>query len=654
MESTLPTLYQEQIHKTKYARWIDDLNRRENWHETVDRYLAFMEQQMEDHGTPIDHETIEDLRQGIINCDVMPSMRAMMTAGLALDRDHVAAFNCSYLTINRLHAFDEAMYILMCGTGVGFSVERQYINQLPEVPQLYETDDIISIADSKIGWASGLRRLISLLYAGSIPRWDTSKVRPAGSRLKTFGGRASGPGPLEDLFRYVVETFRNAQGRKLNSIECHGIMCKIGEVVIVGGVRRSALISLSNPSDDRMRDAKSGEWWNNHPEFSLANNSAAWTEKPSMERFIEEWTALIKSKSGERGIFSREAAQRHIRNLGRRDYKHEFGTNPCSEIILRDRQFCNLSEVVLRPQDDLPDIERKVRLATILGTLQATFTNFRYLSTQWSRNTEEEALLGVSLTGIMDHPIFNLKASHAQLSVTGISEDELAFDQQFISLPKVLSHLKQIAIDTNAEWADKLGINRSAAITCVKPSGTVSQLVDSASGIHPRYAQYYIRTNRGSKNDPVAQFLAYSGVPYEDDVMSPQNWVFSYPIKAPEGSVVVDDVSALEQLDLWLVYAIHWCEHKPSITVYVREDEWLEVGAFVYRNFHLMSGISFLPRSDHTHQQAPYQEISREQYEDAVANMPQYFDWSQLEQFEKEDTTENMKDLACTAGVCEL
>lgn len=644
MTNSLPTLYQQQIHKSKYARWVDSLGRRETWPETIERYLDNVVRAPAAN-LGLDLGTVEDeLREAFLNTDVMPSMRAMMTAGRALERDNVAGYNCAYLAINRVQAFDEAMYILMCGTGVGFSVERQEIANLPEIPTLYPSETTIVVRDSKIGWATALRELLKLLYGGSIPNIDTSKVRKAGTRLKTFGGRASGPGPLEDLFRYIIETFQAAQGRKLNSIECHGIMCKVGDIVVVGGVRRSALISLSNPSDDRMRDAKSGAWFDDpaREHFGLANNSAAWTEKPSVERFIEEWTALIKSKSGERGIINREGLKAQVARNGRRDPNHEFGTNPCSEIILRDRQFCNLSEVVARSTDSFDDLKRKVRLATILGTFQSTFTDFRYLSKQWQKNCEEERLLGVSITGIMDHPVLS-------------ADDETAQYHWGKDLGEALEELRQVVIDTNVEYAEKLGIDPATAATCVKPSGTVSQLVDSASGIHTRYSKFYIRTNRGSKNDPVSQFLMMEGIPVEDEIKHPDStWVFSYPQKAPEGAIVRDDITALDQLRLWLVYAEHWCEHKPSITVYVREDEWLEVGAFVYKHFDLMSGVSFLPHSDHIYPQAPYQEITKDQYEELVAAMPTDIDWARLEAFETEDTTENSKELACTGAACEL
>ncbi len=637
-EVQLPTLYQEQIHKSKYARWRDDLGRRETWTETVDRYLRAMAEKVVDQGDHLSEQEYDALRSAILNLKVMGSMRAVMTAGPALNRDNVAGYNCSYLTVNRPHAFDEAMYILMCGTGVGFSVERQYVQKLPEVPdELFESDTTIVVKDSKQGWAKALRSLLSLLWSGEIPKWDMSRVRPAGARLKTFGGRASGPQPLEDLFRYAVETFMAARGRKLTSLECHGLMCKVGDIVVVGGVRRSALISLSNPSDDRMRDAKSGQWWDTHPEYALANNSAAWTERPSMERFMDEWSALVKSKSGERGIVNRAGMQAHVARTGRRDPNHEFGTNPCSEIILRDRPFCNLSEVVARPHDTVGSLKEKVRLATVRGCIQTCFTDFRYLSAQWKKNCEEERLLGVSITGIMDCGLLNGR--------TGLHSD----------LEHLLDDLRTTAIETATVWADRLGIEVPTAITCVKPSGTVSQLVDAASGIHPRYAPYYVRTNRGHKTDPVCQFLQWSGIPNEDEVLHPDSTlVFSYPMKAPKGAVTRNDVTALEQLELWLTYQEHWCEHKPSITVYVREDEWLAVGAFVFEHFDRMSGVSFLPHSDHTYQQAPYTEVDEDAFAGLLAQMPDSLTWEAMVGFEGEDGTTGSQELACTAGACEV
>ena len=577
---------------------------------------------------------VAQLQEAILNLEVMPSMRAMMTAGKALERDNTAGYNCSYLPVDDLKSFDEAMFILLCGTGVGFSVERQYIQKLPDVPTLFQSETTIVVKDSKEGWAKAYRQLIALLYSGEVPKWDVTRVRPAGTKLKTFGGRASGPAPLEDLFKFTISTFTNAQGRKLSSLECHDIMCKIGEVVVVGGVRRSAMISLSNLSDDRMRHAKSGQWWEKHPQRALSNNSVAYTERPDMETFLREWSALVESKSGERGIFSRPASKKQAAKNGRRDPDYEFGTNPCSEIILRPYQFCNLTEVVVRASDTYEELERKVKLATILGTVQSTLTHFPYLRKIWKDNTEEERLLGVSLTGILDNESMTSK-NHG--------------------LKDLLTQLRSVAVDTNADWAGKLGVGVSAAITCVKPSGTVSQLVDSASGIHPRHSHYYIRTVRGDNKDPLTQFMKDQRIPSEPDVMKPdQTTVFSFPTKSPDGAVTRNDMTALEQLETWLVYQRHWCEHKPSITVTVRDEEWLDVGAWVYRHFDEVSGVSFLPHSDHTYRQAPYQEITKTEYETLMSVMPEKIDWSKLADYEQEDNTKSSQTFACTGDVCEI
>ena len=574
------------------------------------------------------------LKENILNLNLVPSMRAMMTAGAAMERDNTCAYNCSYLPVDDPKAFDEAMFILLCGTGVGFSVERQYIGKLPEVPdELFESDTTIVVSDSKEGWAKSLRQLVSLLYAGEVPKWDTHKVRPAGAKLKTFGGRASGPAPLEDLFQFTCETFKAAKGMRLSSIQCHDLMCKIGEVVVVGGVRRSAMISLSNLSDDRMRHAKSGNWFDVDPQRGLANNSVSYTEKPDMETFLREWTALVESKSGERGIFSRVASKKQAAKNGRRDPDYDFGTNPCSEIILRPNQFCNLTEVVARYDDTFETLEEKVHLATILGTIQATYTKFPYLRKVWKRNTEEERLLGVSMTGIMDNKLVSTNK--------GAKE--------------ILEQLREVSIQTNKEFSKKLGIEQSAAICAVKPSGTVSQLVDSSSGIHTRHSQFYTRTVRGDSKDPLTQFLIDSGVPYEPCVMKPDTTVvFSFPTKAPKGCVTREDVDAIQQLEIWLMYQRHWCEHKPSVTITVREHEWLEVGAWVFKHFDEMSGVSFLPHSDHSYKQAPYQEITKEKYEEAIADMPTDIDWAYLSKYELEDTTVGSQTLACSGDSCEI
>jgi ribonucleoside-diphosphate reductase alpha chain len=620
--------YQQFIHKSRYARWMPEEKRRETWEETVQRYVDFWVNRGQ-----LDKKTAKRLYNGIHSLKVMPSMRCMMTAGEALDKDNVAGFNCSYLHIDSPRSFDELMYVLMCGTGVGFSVERNFINKLPMVAEsFHKTDSVIVVSDSKIGWASAFRELIAMLYAGKVPQWDVSKVRPAGARLKTFGGRASGPEPLVDLFNFCIEVFTKATGRKLTSIECHDICCKIADIVVVGGVRRSALISLSNLSDPRMAKAKMGDWWRSEGHRRLANNSVAYTEKPDFESFLSEMQNMYESKAGERGIFSRVAAQKIAARNGRRDAEQDFGTNPCSEIILRSNQFCNLSEVVVRANDTKATLKEKVELAAIIGTLQATLTDFRYLRKLWQRNTEEEALLGLSLTGIMDHKVLSNDTASA----------------------KWLEDLKDVAIKTNKAWANKLGINQSVAITCVKPSGTVSQLVDSASGIHPRFSKHYIRRVRSDAKDPLAQFMSAGGFPVEQDIMSPASLVYSFPVKSPETSVTVKQVGAMEQLKLWKAYQNHWCEHKPSITVYYTDDEFLEVAQWIWNNFDLCSGISLLPVSDHVYQQAPYEDISEDKYQELVQQMPVGVNWNDLEHFEQEDNTTGSQELACTGGACEI
>ena len=629
MDNFLPTDYQAFIHTSRYARWLDDEQRRESWPETVTRY-------MDNIVAPyVKKDSVYgEIEQAILNLEITPSMRAMMTAGAAAARDNICMYNCSYIHVDHPFAFDEAMFVLLCGTGVGFSVERQFVSKLPEVPDLYESDTTVVVKDSKEGWAKAYRQVLSLLWAGEIPKWDVSKVRPAGSRLKTFGGRASGAGPLVDLFNFTVQTFKNAQGRRLSSIECHDIMCFIGQIVVVGGVRRSAMISLSNLSDDRMRHAKSGQWWNEAAYRALANNSVSYTEKPDAETFMREWLALVESKSGERGVFNRDASKNQAKKYGRRDPNHEFGTNPCSEIILRSGQVCNLTEIVVRATDSIESLERKVRLATILGTIQSTYTKFPYLRKMWRNNTEEERLLGVSLTGVMDNPLMTLKNK---------------------GLDETLSHLRKVAVDTNAEWADRLGINVSTAITCNKPSGTVSQLVDSASGIHARHNDYYIRTVRGDNNDPLTAMMKDQGIPAEPCVFNPDTTtVFSFPMKAPNAAVTRTDMSAIEQLETWLAYQRHWCEHKPSVTCTVRDSEWIEVGAFVYKHFDEMSGVSFLPHSDHTYQQAPYQDCTADEYKALLKEMPKKIDWTKLSAYEKEDSTKSSQTFACTGDSCEI
>jgi len=630
LRNYLPTDYQNFIALSRYARWKEDEQRRENWSETVDRYFNYMSDHLKNnHSYTVTKALKEKLTEQIMSLGVMPSMRALMTAGPALDRCHVGGYNCSYIPVDSPRSFDECMYILMCGTGVGFSVERENVDKLPIVNEHFEdSTTIIKVADSRPGWAKALRELIAMLYVGQVPTWDTSEVRPAGARLKTFGGRASGPAPLIELFHFCIQKFKGAKGRRLFPIECHDLMCKIGEVVVVGGVRRSALISLSNLGDDQMRHAKSGQWWENEGQRALANNSVAFKGKPEMGTFMREWTSLYESKSGERGIFNRKAAQVKASENGRRDAEHYFGCNPCSEIILRPYQFCNLTEVVCRVTDDLASLKEKVRMATILGTFQSTLTNFKYLRKIWKDNTEEERLLGVSLTGILDCPIWN---------------------------EEILQILKDVAVETNKKMAKDLGIPQSTAITCVKPSGTVSQLVDSASGIHARHNDYYIRTVRGDNKDPLTQFMKDSGIPSEPCVMKPDSTtVFSFPMKSPSGATTRTEMSAIEQLEYWLMFQRHWCEHKPSVTVSVKEDEWMKVGAWVYDNFDEVSGISFLPFSDHTYAQAPYQDITGEEYEKLYKQMPESIDWSKLADYEKEDTTSGGRELACTADACEM
>lgn len=629
-DNYLPTDYQTFIATSRYARWLPKENRRETWSETVGRYMDNVVRRV----LPKEEEkTIKKLEEMILNLEIMPSMRMLMTAGEALDRDNTCAYNCSYIAVDDPKAFDEAMMILLCGTGVGFSVEQQYVQELPEVPEkLFQSKDVIVVHDSKEGWSKAFRKLMAMLYSGEIPTWDLSNIRPAGSRLKTFGGRASGPEPLDRLFRFTADIFKKAAGRKLTSLECHDILCEIGDIVVVGGVRRSAMISLSDLTDDRMRHAKTGRWWETEKQRALANNSAVYTEKPTIETFLREWLSLIESKSGERGIFSREAARKHAGRSGRRDTDYEFGTNPCSEIILRPNQFCNLTEAVVRATDTEATLKYKIEMATILGTVQSTFTNFPYLRKIWKRNTEEERLLGVSLTGIMDNRLTNKPTA------------------------KFLEGLREVAIQSNKKWAEKLNINPSTAITCVKPSGTVSQLVDAASGIHARHSAYYIRTVRGDIKDPLTRFMMDQGIPNEPEVNHPKDTVvFSFPIKAPDGCITRNDMDAIEQLEMWKMYALYWTEHKPSVTITVRDDEWLRVGAWVYENFDICSGISFLPHTDHVYEQAPYQECSKEEYLKMAGRMPVRVEWSKVSDYEKEDNTAGSQTLACTGeGYCEI
>ena len=636
--NTLPNDYQNFIALSRYARWLPEKNRRETWKETVARYFDFMEVHLKENtNQELIPKTRKILEDAVCNLEVMPSMRALMTAGKALEDNNIAGYNCAYLSVDHPKSFDEALYVLMHGTGVGFSVERQFVTKLPEVPEeMVDVDDVIVVQDSKEGWQSAFRKLITYLYDGEMPKWDFSKIRPKGSRLKTFGGRASGPEPLLDLFNFATNLFKDAVGRKLTSYECHRMMCKIAEVVVVGGVRRSALISLSNLTDERMRNAKSGQWWSETPEMALSNNSVCYTEKPDIGIFMKEWTSLYESKSGERGIFNREAAIKQVESIGRRDTDHDFGCNPCSEIILRDGQFCNLTEIVVRAEDTQRDILRKARLATTLGTFQASLTNIKRLRPKWVKNTEEESLLGVSLTGIMDNSFMN-----------GSVDKE--------ALPKFLEKVRKEVVEINAHWSELLGINQATATTAIKPSGTVSQLVDSASGIHTRHNDYYFRRVRADAKDPIAQLMEDQGIPCEADVMKPNSVkVFTFPMKAPEGAVLRNERTAIEQLELWLIYQRHYCEHKPSVTVSVREHEWMQVGAWVYEHFDEVSGVSFLPHSDHSYQQAPYEDCTKKEYNELAKKMPKSVDWDLISEYELTDTTVGTKTLACTGSVCEL
>jgi len=644
----LPTTYQEYIHLSRYARWDYDKGRRETWDETVERYFNFFSEWLEEkHDYKLENGERAELENAVKELKVMPSMRCLMTAGPALKKENTAGYNCSYVKVDSPRSFDEILYVLMNGTGVGFSVEEEYTAQMPVVPdELYETDTTIIVADSKLGWAKAFKELVSLLYGGHIPKWDVSKVRPAGSPLKTFGGRASGPEPLVDLFNFTINTFRGATGRKLKPIECHDIVCKTAEIVVVGGVRRSALISLSDLNDREMRFAKSGQWWEQDVQRALANNSVNYKEKPDVGTFMREWLSLYDSKSGERGIYNGLSAKRAVERLNeryrdgsgdyirRRDAREDFGTNPCSEIILRSREFCNLSEVVVRRRDTRESLKAKVKHATILGTFQSTLTEFKYLSREWKRNCDEERLLGVSLTGIMDNPLTNG-------SKNGLKE--------------LLEELRDVAYETNKEWADRLGIPHAAAITCVKPSGTVSQLVDSASGIHARHNPFYIRTVRADNKDPLCKLMQEMGFPNEPDVTKPDHTtVFSFPMKSPKDAVFRMDMSALEQLELWKTYQESWCEHKPSVTISVKEDEWVDVAAWVYENFDSISGISFLPFSEHVYRQAPYQDCTEEEYNEALEQMPKNVDWAELSKYESQDYTVSSQELACVAGGCEV
>lgn len=626
--------YRAFIAKSRYSRWIEEENRRETWTETVDRFISFM--RSTEAGKKIGKATWNEIRTAILNHDVMPSMRGLMTAGKALERENLAQFNCSFIAVDDVRAFDEALYVLMNGVGLGFSVESQYVSQLPTVNEHFETTGTtIVVEDSKAGWARAFRELLAMLYAGQIPVIDVTRVRPAGARLKTFGGRASGPQPLVDLFDFAIGIFKNAAGRKLTPIECHDLMCKVGDVVVVGGVRRSALISQSDLHDYEMAKAKSGAWWEATGYRRLANNSAVYYKKPSVGEFVHEWGNLYESRSGERGIINMEG----LRNSGlapRRDLSQIQGLNPCAEILLRSKQLCNLTEVVVKADDSIDDLRRKVELATILGTVQSSLTNFKYLRKIWRDNCEEERLLGVSLTGQFGHRTLS--------GQDGLEE-----------LSRSLDILREAAIETNEKYAKRLGINISTAITTAKPSGTVSQLTNSSSGMHPWHNDYYFRTVRADNKDPLTQFMKDVGIPNEPDVMAPDTTtVFTFPIAAPEGAVTRTDISAVEHLEIWKVYKTHWTEHNPSVTINVKEDEWIEVANWVYNNWEFIGGISFLPYDTGTYKQAPYQDCTSTDYHQWNEEMPKSIDWTWLSDYETEDTTSGSQALACTAGNCEV
>ena len=628
--------YRNFIHISRYARWVESENRRETWQETVDRYCNFMKDHLVlNYGYSPNAKIFDEVKEAILNHHIMPSMRALMTSGPALERDHIAAYNCSFIAVDSPRAFDEAMYILMNGTGVGFSVEQKYINQLPVIAEsFFQTNTTIVVDDSKLGWAKAFKELIALLYQGQIPNWDVSKVRPAGARLKVFGGRASGPDPLVDLFKFTIETFRLAAGRKLKSIEAHDLMCKVGEVVVVGGVRRSALISLSNLDDFEMAKAKSGQWWEGNGQRALANNSAVYNSKPNTAQFLREWRNLYESKSGERGIYNIDSVRKHIDKFGRRDSSLVGGTNPCGEILLRPNEFCNLTEVVIEASDTKETLLEKVKLATILGTWQSTLTNFKYIRKTWKDNCEEERLLGVSLTGIYGNKI---TATNGK------------------ALEALLDEMRDLSVSVNDKEAKSLNINPSVSITCVKPSGTVSQLTGVSSGIHPWYSEYYIRSVRADNKDPLTQFLKDSGIPFEPDVMKPEaTTVFYFPIKAPKNAILTKDLTAIDHLEMWKTYRTHWTEHNPSVTVNVEEDEWMRVGAWVFDNFDSIGGVSFLPAVEHSYKQAPYQEVSKEEYESWLSKMPDSIRWDMLSLYETTDGTTGSQELSCVAGACEI
>lgn len=631
MPSSTP--YQDFIFYRTYSRWNDDLGRRETWQETVDRYMSFMRKNV---GDKLTFEEYQEIREAILKHEVMPSMRLMWGAGGPTARCNVSAYNCSYLAIKELRDFAETLYLLCSGTGVGFSVEKAAVDQLPVVqPQKGVPSKYFVIDDSKEGWAEALHDCLHALFNGEDAIFDFSQIRPAGARLKTMGGRAAGPQPLMDLLEFTKEVVLARQGKKLRPIDVHDIMTKIGEIVVAGGVRRSAMISLSDLEDAEVQHAKDGRFWEHSAHRALANNSAVYKQKPTREEFLSEWDALRKSGSGERGIFNRGSLTEQV--PARRLFEWNgvvpalAGTNPCGEIVLKDKQFCNLTEIVARAEDTEETLLKKARIATILGTYQSTLTDFKFLSSEWKRNCEDERLLGVSITGQWDSPAVR--------------------DEQ------VLTRMKHVAQDTNSEYAKRFGINPSTAITCVKPSGTVGQLVNASPGLHARYSEYYLKRVRISVTDPLFKMLRDLGVPSHPEVgqgeSTANTFVLDFPIASPQGAVTADKLSAIAQLEHWLMMKRSWTEHNPSCTIYIKDGEWEQVRDWIYEHWDLVGGLSFLPYEDHVYELAPYTPISKEEYEKLASLFPK-IDFSVLTRYEKDDETTGAQELACVAGGCEL
>ncbi|OHA58490.1 MAG: ribonucleoside-triphosphate reductase [Candidatus Vogelbacteria bacterium RIFOXYD1_FULL_44_32] len=622
----------EFVYYRTYANWIEDEGRRETWIETVERYISFMQENM---GALLTEAEYDEIRQTILKQEAMPSMRLMQFAGKAARATNVCAYNCSYIAPTKLEDFAEIMYVSMCGTGAGYAAESQNIQQLPIIKrQTGEKIATHTVEDSKEGWCNALTLGFKTWYDGKDVDFDFSQLRPAGARLKTMGGKSSGPEPLRQLLTFTRDHILRKQGKRLSNLDAHDIICKIGEIVVAGGVRRSALISLSDFDDTDIRDAKKGLFWITDPQRSLANNSAVYNEKPTASDFLAEWTALVKSGTGERGIFNRGGLKTSMPERRRKisaNHFDKFGTNPCGEIILRSKQFCNLSEVVARAEDTEETLLKKIRIATILGTYQSTLTKFRYLSDEWRQNCEEERLLGVSITGQWDCPA--------------------------VRNAETLRKMRDYAIEVNKEYAKRFGVNESTSITCVKPSGTVSQTVDAASGMHPRHAAYYIRRIRISATDSLFKMLKDQGVPYNPEVgqslEGATTYVLDFPVKAPDNSTFKDDLSALEQLKYWQMLKENYTEHNPSVTISVGENEWIVVANWLYENWEMIGGLSFLPRSEHVYQLAPYEEIDEARYQELVKGFAD-MDFSKIMSYELKDETEVKKELACAGGTCEI